>query len=202
MNQLKLIQFFEDSTRRNKKKMFTLREFCLLSGETPATAAMTLLRAQKKGLVFRVGRVWINQIKPPTLAQIGFASHSPSYVSFESALYHHGIISQSPRGRLTLAIRGRPGTISTPLGTLQCIHLNTALFFGYDSDRMACAEKAMLDLIYTRGKAGLSPLITEEVYWDLLNKKQLKDYAKKFQPWVGKALKSAITKSAPLISNA
>lgn len=188
MNQLRLIQLLESCHRKWGKNIFTLRELVLLSGESQATAAMTLLRAEKKGIVFRVGHLWMNQLNPPSLAKIGFSCRSPSYISFESALYHHGVVSQSPQGCLNLAVRGRSAVVTIPVGTMQFVHLKAPLFFGYDEERMAHAEKAILDLVYIRSKAGLAPLFTETIYWDLLNKKRLKEYARKYQPWVGRAV--------------
>ncbi|MBI4209507.1 MAG: hypothetical protein HY538_07370 [Deltaproteobacteria bacterium] len=184
------IQFLREISRKHHKRIFLLREIVALTGESPASIGMTLLRAQKKGLVTRVKKYWINQMDPPQLEELAFTLASPSYISFESALYRHQILSQSPRGGLTVATRSRPRCITTSLGTLQLIHLKPALFFGYDSNRVALPEKAWLDLLYIRGLQGRKGVISEKFYLEHLNQKRLVRFEKKFPAWVRQLRKS------------
>ncbi|HCU25192.1 MAG TPA: hypothetical protein DF383_09250 [Deltaproteobacteria bacterium] len=185
MSQLELVQKLIQSARDHGKKIFSLREIAALSGASRSAVAMTLLRAQKKQLVFRVANLWVNQLDPPNLTEIALSLRSPSYLSFESALYRHGILSQSPRGALTLATTKRPGEFDTPLGRIRFIHLKNSLFFGYDENRIAYPEKAWLDLIYIRGRQGREAAFSETFYLENLNQKRLKEWMEKFPDWVG-----------------
>lgn len=189
MTALALVQMLNRFAKMHRKRIFLLREIAALAGESRAAVGMSLLRAEAKGLVFRVGRYWVNHMDPPTLTDIAFVLRSPSYVSFESALYHHGILTQSPRGGLTLASSGRPQRWQTPLGTIEAIHLQTPLFFGFSKVRIADPEKAFLDLIYIRSRKGFRPLIAEDLDLALLNPKKLKSYTTHFPSSVKKLSK-------------
>ncbi|MDD5306773.1 MAG: hypothetical protein PHU25_05570 [Deltaproteobacteria bacterium] len=80
---------------------------------------------------------------------------SPSYVSLQSALSHHGFI---PEGvPITTAVTPRrPGARSTTLGAFLYRHVDTALLFGFVSEEVApgqralvaTPEKALLDLVH------------------------------------------------------
>lgn len=177
MTIVSLIEILQNLVRDRGKRIFSLRDLAILSGSTRASVGMTLLRAQKKGLVFRTGNLWINRMDFPPLGEIGLALRSPSYISFESALYQHGILSQSPRGALTIATTKRPGRVDTPWGAIRFIHLKKSLFFGYDADRMAYPEKAWLDLVYIRGRKG-SKFFGETFYLKRLNRRRLKEFLK------------------------
>jgi hypothetical protein len=168
MNQTQLIKFLHTFAKRHQKRVFRLREFVSLSRESPAAVAMSLIRAERSEILFRIANFWVNRWDPPSLVELALALEFPSYVSFESALYFRGILSQEPQGFLTVAVRARPRTIRTPLGQIQLIHLKASLFFGYDATRMALPEKALLDLCYIRNKKGIDPLFTETIYWNLL----------------------------------
>lgn len=180
MTQIDLVRILQRLARDHKKRVFSLREIASLGAVSRPAAGMALIRGEKNGIVSRVRTCWINQLDPPALMEIAFALASPSYLSFESALYHHGIISQSPRGALTVATAGRPGRVKTPWGAIQLIHLKRSLFFGYDVHRIAYPEKAWLDLLYIRGRSGRRGLVTETVYPERLNSRRLKMFEKKF----------------------
>ncbi|MBI2982565.1 MAG: hypothetical protein HYY44_09815 [Deltaproteobacteria bacterium] len=183
MTQIGLIRILQ-RLAKNRKRVFTLREVATLAGVSRPAAGMTLLRAEKNGLVSRSANEWINLMDPPKLEEVALAVASPSYISFESALYHHGVISQSPRGYLSVAVQGRPRELITPLGKIRLIHLQPSLFFGFDTHRIASPEKAWLDLLYIRGLRGRKKVISEEVYRNRLNRKRLRLLEKEFPIWV------------------
>ena len=79
---------------------------------------------------------------------------------------------------------GRPQKITCPLGNIQYFHMQEKLFFGFDTRRMAYAEKAFCDLIYLRGLRGRSDILSEEIYLDRFNEKKLFKFAKHFPSWV------------------
>lgn len=184
MNLVDFLQILQTLAKTHGKRVFLLREIAALSGASRPATGMTLLRAQKKGLVFRVGNLWVNRADPAPLEEIALALRSPSYISFESALYRRGVLSQSPRGALTLATPRRSGSFVTPLGTIRFIHLKNDLIFGYDETRLAYSEKAWLDLVYIRGRSGRRILWTEQFYPETLNRKRLKQFAGHFPLWV------------------
>lgn len=186
MTTVELIRLLSTFASKFGKRIFTLREIVAYSGESETSVGMTLVRARKTGIVDRVKNLWFNKMDAPALADIALVLESPSYISFESALYHHGVLSQAPKDILTLATTERPCLLRTSLGEINFRHLSRKVFFGFDEKRMAYPEKAFLDLIYIRRKMGIQDF-SEVFYLDTLNKKRLKDFASKFPEYVWKS---------------
>jgi predicted transcriptional regulator of viral defense system len=78
-----------------------------------------------------------------------------SYVSLQSALSYHGVIPEHVPV-VTSVGPGRPETVRNPLGAFEYHHLAQGLSFGYSRVEVAarqfafvaCAEKALLDLVH------------------------------------------------------
>ncbi|MBU0677992.1 MAG: type IV toxin-antitoxin system AbiEi family antitoxin domain-containing protein [Verrucomicrobia bacterium] len=76
----------------------------------------------------------------------------PAYVSLQSALYYHGIISQMPA--VTYAVSpARTRRYNTPLGAVSIHHIDPRFFLGFETEgrhgvKMATPEKALLDFFY------------------------------------------------------
>ena len=76
----------------------------------------------------------------------------PSYISLQSALYYHGMISQIPA--ITYSVSpARTHVYKTPLGTFSIHHIDPSLFFGYEpvgkfGIKIATPEKALFDFLY------------------------------------------------------
>lgn len=78
----------------------------------------------------------------------------PSYVSLQSALYYHGLVSQIPTVIYAVSV-GRTRVFRTPLETVSIHHLQPEFFFGFEvmetpGVAMAAPEKALLDFLYLR----------------------------------------------------
>ncbi len=77
----------------------------------------------------------------------------PSYVSLQTALYFHGMISQIPSIIYAVSL-ARTRTHHTPIATVSIHHLQPSFFFGYsetennDLLKIATPEKALIDLFY------------------------------------------------------
>jgi predicted transcriptional regulator of viral defense system len=75
----------------------------------------------------------------------------PSYVSLQSALYLHGMISQMPAVTYAVSL-ARTRRFTTPLGTVSVHHVDPSFFFGFENvgrgGRLATAEKALVDFLY------------------------------------------------------
>ncbi|MBX3130810.1 MAG: hypothetical protein KF718_29090 [Polyangiaceae bacterium] len=116
-------------------------------------ASQLLGRLAASGHVVRLAR---GRYALPTLAPFALpralSSPSPSYVSFHSALYHHGLIEQVPFViyAATLAPTRR---VETPLGVVSFHQLSPGFFGGYEYDArstgdVATPEKALVDYLY------------------------------------------------------
>lgn len=192
MKSVELIKYLTELSHQHSKKVFKLRELSIFSKTGVEATAMGLLRLKKKGIVDRVGSLWMNLLDPPEIEDVGLTLCSPSYISFENALFKKGGLSQSPRGILSLATTKRSARYKTPVGNIEYIHLQPRLFFGYDKMRVAHSEKAILDMIYIRTKKGLDPLPPVTLYWEEFNRSRLKQWGKKFPAFVLKYAKGEI----------
>lgn len=119
------------------------------------TAAKVLARLAASGLVVKI-RQGIWQIGSgridPTLVLPVLTNPFPSYVSGWSALSHHGMIEQIPRGIFAASL-DRPKRLETRIGQFQIHHLHPNLFGGFEGATgrragIARSEKALFDTVY------------------------------------------------------
>ncbi|MDR1357817.1 MAG: DUF6088 family protein [Coriobacteriales bacterium] len=109
------------------------RELKRLFGESAATFAKTLERLVQNGILIRAARgvyvfAYSKQIGIATLELIAqyLRRSEYNYLSYESALAEHGIISQIPFNLITVATTGREGRFDTPYGTISFTHTMTS----------------------------------------------------------------------------
>lgn len=123
-------------------------------GVKSAHASKLLSRLAASGHLARLGRGrwgFKDRIDPFALPEYLTAPY-PSYVSVQSALYHHGMISQIPSVIYAVSI-ARTKTFVTALGTVSIHHVDPSLFFGHRSagkgpGKIATPEKALIDFLY------------------------------------------------------
>lgn len=117
-------------------------------------ASVMLARLAASGHVIRLRRgVWAlpSRVDPLALPEY-LTAPFPSYVSLQSALYLHDMISQMPA--LTYAVSlARTRRFTTPLGIVSVHHVQPAFFFGFEDagrsgGRLATPEKALVDFLY------------------------------------------------------
>lgn len=140
-------------------------------------------RLLKSEILKKLGRnCYILAQKPAHQFLVANYCHTPSYVSFESALSYYGILSQFPTEITSV----------TPLKTTKYnlrdqiysySHLKKDLFWGYDKKQdgflIASPEKAILDQAYLASK-GLKSFPKDELDWSFINKKKFWVYAKMY----------------------
>lgn len=125
-------------------------------GIASAHASKVLARLTAAGSIVRLRRgVWAfpNELDPLALPA-HLTAPFPSYVSLQSALYFHGMISQVPEVTYAVSL-ARTRRFRTPLGTVSIHHVDPAFFFGYRDvgprgARIATPEKALVDFVYLR----------------------------------------------------
>ena len=116
-------------------------------------ASTILARLEQAGHLVRLKRgLWVHpgQIDPLTLAE-HLTYPFPAYISLQSALFFHGMISQIPETVFAVS-PARTRTYQTRLGTFSIHHVSPSFFFGFtvlpSGCRMAKPEKALLDYFY------------------------------------------------------
>ncbi len=122
---------------------------------SPANASKALARLAAAGHLVRLRRgTWAfpDRIDPLALPEY-VTSPFPSYVSLQSALYLHGMISQVPAVTYAVSL-ARTRRVTTPLGVISIHHVDPSFFFGFnivgDGGRLATPEKALIDFLYLR----------------------------------------------------
>lgn len=119
-----------------------------------AHASKLLARLASAGHLFHLSRgLWAfkERIEPLALPEY-LTMPFPSYVSLQSALYYHGMISQIPAVTYAVSI-SRTKRYETALGTISIHHVHPSFFFGFEAvgrsaAKMATPEKALVDFLY------------------------------------------------------
>ena len=122
----------------------------------------------------------------PSIFVLANAMEPASYISCQSALAWYGLIPEHVPSVVSVT-SGRSGTITNKLGNFIFRHVKSSLLWGFESmnvspgekARIACPEKALLDLIYLESKGDsdsyLEQLRLQNI--DLLERGKLVSYA-------------------------
>ena len=151
-----------------KTPAFTTNDAAAALGISRSHAGKTLERLGDAGHLIRLHHgLWIfpDRADLPRLAA-WLASPSPCYISLQSALYAHGLVSQIPQ-RVYLVSTARTRLYHTPLGAVSLHHVQPSFFAGYTTDpgtgiALAQPENALVDFLYlTPTRSRLFKLLPE-----------------------------------------
>jgi len=149
---------------------------------TRKSLLVALYRLTASGTLDRVRRGFYRvSTRPADEAALANVLYRPSYLSFESALARHGILSQIPYA-MTFATTRRSKRMTIGGREAEFRQIKKDLFFGYrleDGLYVAEPEKALLDELYMmkRGRAAVS---LEELDVDRLLKGRLREFSLRF----------------------
>ncbi len=131
-----------------------------------AQASNILNRLVKAGRFVRLMRgrwATTTQIDPLILPEY-LTAPFPSYISLQTALFYHGMISQIPH-TIYAASLARTHQYATSFGNISIHHLQADFFFGFESIdkiKLATPEKALIDIFYlTPAKSNLFKTLPE-----------------------------------------
>ncbi len=140
--------------RALRKPVVTTDEAVLVLRAERSAATHTLRRLATAGLLKRVRHgLWATDLDlDPLVLPEYLTTPFPSYVSFQSALFFHGMVSQIP-SVIYVASLAQTRTVRTSLGTYSIHRLAPTVFGGYEIERtsgvrLATPEKALLDTLY------------------------------------------------------
>lgn len=133
-----------------------LKDIAYKLNTSNAHASQMMIRLAKEKHVIQLSRgIWLIdlQVNPLVLPEY-LTAPFPSYISLQTALYHHGMIDQIPRS-ITVVSLARSKVIKTPLATISVHHIAPEFFFDYELDlktqvKIATPEKALLDVLYLK----------------------------------------------------
>ena len=125
-------------------------------GVDPRHASVILGRLTEGDHVFRLshGRWAFPGRVSPFAVPEALTRPLPSYVSLQSALYHHGMIEQIPDVVYAVTL-GPPRLALTPITAVSLHQVTPEFFFGFErlsnvGANVATPEKALLDFFYLR----------------------------------------------------
>ena len=154
--------------KKSRQAVLTTADVMGLFGVEKSHASKLLSRLADSGHVVRVKRgLWVlaGELDPLALPRF-LTAPFPSYVSLQSALYYHGMISQLSSVTYCVSL-ARTRSYGTPLGVFSIHHVAPSFFFGYEEAGhngvvMAVPEKAMIDFLYlTPAKSRLFAALPE-----------------------------------------
>lgn len=132
----------------------TTGEVAAALGISPSHASTLLRRLAAAGRVHHLmrNRWLINDRIDPLVLPEYLTAPWPTYVSLQTALFRHQIISQAPSVVYAVSL-GRTARHTTPLGDVSIHHLDPSFFFGFEvtgrpAIKIALPEKALVDLLY------------------------------------------------------
>jgi len=149
---------------------------------TRKSLLVALHRLTVSGILERVRRGYYRvSTRPADEAALANVLYRPSYLSFESALARHGILSQIPY-TMTFATTRRSKRMTIGGREAEFRQVKKDLFFGYKLEGglyIAEPEKALLDELYMM-KRGRAAIPLEELDVDRLSKGRLREFALRF----------------------
>jgi len=153
--------------RRFGRPIVTTDDVAVRTRASTSAAARILERLSTRGLVKPLRRgLWaVDPNVDPLLVPEYLTAPLPAYISFQSALYLHRMISQLPHV-IYVASLARTRRVRTAIGTYSIHQIAPQFFGGFETSRsqlrLATPEKALLDLLYlTAAKSRLFARLPE-----------------------------------------
>lgn len=177
---MKISQFLT-TIRQYPKPFYRLIDLENIFGQSKITIQKSTERFVNQGLLDRIAKdIYVLPDSNANLEQIASLLYPPNYLSFESVLFKHGIINQSPYGA-TFATTNPSRKIELKNGEYWFTKIKPVLWWGFTPQNnvlQASPEKAITDMLYLRSR-GQRKFDTDE--WDLtpVNRKLLSDCLKK-----------------------
>ena len=178
------VQGWLELFRQNRQsKILHIRHLRTLTGMKPPTLRVALGRLARRGVLQRICRgYYANPFNLPSLEEISACVYQPSYVSLESALSRHGILSQIPY-TLTCVTTRLPWRLNTSFGRMEYRQMKKSFFFGFTRQEdylLAEPEKALVDFIYLNKRVDVRGL-SSELHLEPLHLRKLRSYARRMQ---------------------
>ncbi len=164
---LKLLDYYRrlDDLKIN---VITTRNAAVYLNISNEHASQLLSRLVDNKLIIRLkSGLWgfVDRIEPLMLPEL-LTAPLPSYISLQTALYYHGMISQIPVTIYAVSL-ARTKKYQTALGTVSIHHIQPSFFRDYTElgdyqVKMATPEKALIDILYlSPGKSYLFKSLPE-----------------------------------------
>jgi len=186
---MKINEWMDLFKKNTSKKIFSLNDLKVLSGDNTSTVSVQLSRLSRMGMVKNPVKGWyLNPFNTPSMEELSMVLRTPSYLSLEYALSRHGILSQDVH-TYTLVTTKLPHTYRSDESIFEYHQIKRSLFWGYSTEgnvNIADPEKALLDLIYIRysknkeGNEEQMMSMIDDMYVEDLEKSRMRAYSTRF----------------------
>jgi len=120
--------------KNTSKKIFSLNDLKVLSGDNTSTVSVQLSRLSRMGMVKNPVKGWyLNPFNTPSMEELSMVLRTPSYLSLEYALSRHGILSQDVH-TYTLVTTKLPHTYRSDESIFEYHQIKRSLFWGYSTE--------------------------------------------------------------------
>jgi len=174
--------------RRMGKPVVTTGDAALRLGLSRSAATHALRRLADAGLVLRLRHgLWsLDPMIDPLLLPEYLTAPFPAYISLQSALHLHGMISQVPHVIYVASIAPTK-RVTTQLGDYSIHRLAPTFFGGFETTaggvRLATPEKALLDILYLApARSRLFAALTEVELPPRFSRKQARRWMGRIAP--------------------
>ncbi len=166
--------------------IFTTNDLATTLNITTSHASHILARLMAAQFLSRLGKgLWCvtEDVEPLKLPEY-LTAPFPSYISLQSALYYHGMISQIPEVIYAVSL-ARTKVYTTSFATISVHHIPAVFFCDYTLQgdkhiKLATPEKALVDFLYLRpAKNALFRRLPELTLPSTFNKKHALDLTNK-----------------------
>ncbi|OGT44640.1 MAG: hypothetical protein A3F42_07955 [Gammaproteobacteria bacterium RIFCSPHIGHO2_12_FULL_37_34] len=174
-----------------EQKLLTLKQPILQTRDVSAylnipcaQASKILDRLAAAGRFVRLMRgKWVTTPQiDPLILPASLTAPFPSYISLQTALFYHAMISQIPHTIYAVSL-ARTHYYITSFGSISIHHVNPNFFFGFARNNqinIATPEKALIDVLYlTSAKSNLFKALPEIEFPKSFNYKKAKAIIKK-----------------------
>lgn len=172
------------------RKFYRLSDLMKLGGLGVDATRKAAQRLVSQGILSKLYCEFFgNRLQTYQTEEVAGIIYPPSYISCETALFHHSIIDQAPMSVVSVSTR-KSKRIQIGEGGLIYHKVHPSLFWGYarvDGYLLAEPEKALLDWIYLSARKNFRPPL-DELNREHLDLKKLKRYAARFPLFVRRRL--------------
>ena len=186
---MKINEWMDFFKVHKNKKIFSLNDLKVLTGDNTSTIPIQLSRLSRNGLVKNPIKGWYtNPFNSPSSEELSMVLRAPAYLSMEYALSRHGILSQDVH-TYTLITTKLPHIYRSDENIFEYHQVKRSLFWGYGKEgniQIARPEKALLDLIYIRysrnrnTNESLLLSLMDDMYLEDIDEEILKNYSNKY----------------------
>ena len=178
------------------KPFYTIADLEKIAGLQRNSLYVALKRWAAGGIIERVAQgIYLPMGSVISIETLAAQLYIPNYLSFESVLAGHGILNLIPY-TITFATPRKTKKYLLRNQEVEFRQIARDLFFGFEMKsgiHIASPEKAFLDEVYflARGKVILD---FDEIDAKKLSMKTLKDYSKRFPPYVRSQIEGILSK--------